>query len=303
MVKKILHGCKLPLVLFSFLIIFFFFTLRSSPQKPAVPSRSFTLSDEERRCLKEFFREILFDDRCAYTLFGTKPISSFCVQIPPSEEDKAWWKEYYAALSEEEKAKLVLVEPLYDFYANYHKWLEIKRRFPIRQYLFGTFSSRFRKDTKVVLFVNIEMALRTLLKFYDDFRRALGFDFDPFQVVFEVENDGSKFWNGVMDSHALQGILLGYGRDNAWFFEWNAKYEKIEGKMGDFVRSLPSLAVLQHFVPYPNPHHFMLPTFGNYGLYSHDNPLIEQYKKEREAIKALYQGRDEVDVALDWLTR
>lgn len=274
----------------------------TSQQKSPVPSHSFSLTDEERISLMEFFRDLLFDDAGAYTLFGTKPVSISFIEEHLTEQERAEWKAYYESLSEEEKSKTVIIKRRYDFSANFQKWKEIKHRFPIRQYLFGMF--RLDEKTELLFFVNIEMTIRTLLRYYEDFRRVLGFEFDPFQVVFEVENRDSAFWNKIAKhGHALIGIILGYGRDNAWFFEWEVKYKKAQNQMGDFIRSLPSTVYEMQNIDYPDPQHFILPIFGSYGLYPNDKQLFEQYKKEQKQIKALYRGRDEVDVALEWLTR
>jgi hypothetical protein len=300
--RKIACKWRLSLLIFLFLIFFLTLTLCTSPTKNVVPSRDFLITKEERAWLLEFFRDLLFDNDGAYTLFGTKPVSAFLIEEPSTEQELAEWKAYYESLSEEEKSKLGLRTKRYDFAANFLKWQEIKNRFPIRQYLFGTF--RLDDKTELVFFVNIEMAIRTLLKYYEDFRRVTGFEFDPFQVVFEVENRESPFWNKVvLHGHALAGIILGYGRDNGWFFEWEIKYRKEQNQMGSFVSSLPSKFYEETDIKYPDPQNFPLPIFKSFGLYSNDQQLVDQYKIEQKKIKALYKGQDEVDVALEWLTR
>jgi hypothetical protein len=47
----------------------------------------------------------------------------------------------------------------------------------------------------------------------------------------------------------------------------------------------------------------MLPIFRRYGFHLTDQALIEKYQNEHSRIKALYKGKDEVDLALSWLTR
>lgn len=260
---------------------------------------AFTLSEEEKVWLQEFFRDLLFNYPGAYTLFGTKPISTSCV-YHFTEEDKREIEEYNKNLSKEERSKMR--EKRYDYDANYEKWQKIKARFPIHQYLFGSFPSPYVDKVEVVLFVNVEETLRTLLNYYDDFRRVLGHDFDPIQVVFEVENKESEFWKLVIHHHSLQGILLGYGRDNAWFFEWELKHKDEKSQTGNFLSSLLVKVDEKGDIEKYTPQNFLLPIFRSYGLHS-NTQLIEQYKKERAYIKSLYNGRDEVDVALEWLTR
>lgn len=278
----------------------------TSSIKSAVPSNTFSISEEERIWLREFFHDLLFEDPGAYVLYGSKPMSWSCIQKALTDEEKIQMEMWYSSLINEEKAKYrVRKRDRYDFHANFQKWQKIKDRFPIKQYLFGIFPPRFGPDgPESLLFINVEMTLKTLLKYYEDFRRVLGFDFDPIQAVFDIENKESKFWNGVMQNDALIGILLGFGRDNAWFFEWQMQHEKEHNKIGSFVKSLPLISSEdeKNEIFCPNSQHFMLPIFNIYGLHS-NTKLIEQYKKEREWIKSLYRGRDQVDVTLEWLVR
>ena len=249
--------------------------------------------------LQEFFRDLLFKNPGAYTLFGTKPVStSFVYHL--TEEDKMEMEEYYKSLSKEELSKMH--KKRYDYNVNYEKWQKIKDRFPIHQYLFGAFPLPFDDKVEVVLFVNIEETLRTLLKYYEDFRRVLGHDFDPFLTIFEVENKDSEFWKTVMQHHALQGILLGFGRDNAWFFEWELKNKDEKSRIGKFLTSLSKQFIEDSDIKEYNPQDFLLPIFMIYGLHP-DAQLVKKYNDEREQIKALYKGKNEVDLALSWLSR
>jgi hypothetical protein len=225
---------SLLLLRFSLLVFSFFLTTCTSIQKPVVPAHTFSITDEERVWLREFFHDLLFDDLGAYVLYGTKPMSWSCLEDLPTEEEKARWKSYYESLPPEEKAKY-FTKRVYDFKGNFQKWEQIKHRFPIRQYLFGRFSNTTSEKVENLCFVNIEQAVRVLLANYADFRRVLGYDFDPLEAVFDIENRDSKFWNEVLQHHTLIGMLLGFGRDNSWFFEWTIQYENEPSKQGDFL--------------------------------------------------------------------
>lgn len=262
-------------------------------------SQEYNITQEEKVWLKEFFRDLLFNSPGAYTLYGAKPISiSNLTHL--TEANKQKLEEDYQLLSEEEKSNLILRR--YDFTTNYNKWEKIKDRFPIRQYLFGTFPSPYENSVELVLFVNVEMAVKTLLDHYEDFHRLLGFDFDPLEVVFEIENKASSFWNAILKNHVLLGILLGFGKNQSWFFEWNMKYKNAQDKIDSFIRSLPKKTVGEEYVDDYGPQHFSLPAFIEFGLYP-DQATVKQYEAAREKIKALYKGKDEVDLAIKWLTR
>ena len=288
-----------PFVLLLFCLLFPTCTHVQKPKESL--SQTLQLSIEEKNSLMEFFRDLLLYHGGAYTLYGTKPVTIALLQQSPSEEEETEWWSYYLSLPDEEKNKIQFYKPRYDFLANYKKWNEIKQRIPMRRYLFGKF--RLNDKAETICFVNIEMTLRILLDSYEDFRRGLGYDFDPFQAVFEVEDPNSIFWNKIIKQHALLGIILGFGQDNAWFFRWRMYYEDAQDKKGNFVRSLCSEFSQNDDIIYPDPQHFMLPLFRRFGLCRNDLLLIDQYKKEQQQIKSLYKNRDEVDVALEWLTK
>lgn len=287
-------------------ILILFFTIVALPfsscfhfEKTNSILEKYDVTQEEKIWLKEFFRDLLFESPGAYTLYGTKPMSMSCLDHFTREEKEKGY-EKYLSLSDDEKAKCIF--PRYDFTANYEKWEKIKDRFPITKYLIGVFPSPYEKRAELVLFVNIELMLKTLLNHYEDFRYLLGTDFDPLKAVFEVEDRNSQFWNDVLKQHTLLGILLGFGRSNSWFYMWDERCEQEQKKIKAFFQSLSVKRPEEKYIANYGPQNFLLPIFGHYGLHA-DEALIENYKKERTKIKALYRGRDEVDLALEWLTR
>src|SRR6185503_7412370 len=102
MVKKIQ---KFRLSSFFILLLIFSLSLSacSSKNKSEPSTSKFALTTEEKTWLKEFFRDLLFKHPGAFTLFGTKPISTCCLYQPLTEEEKEKQRAYYASLPEEQK--------------------------------------------------------------------------------------------------------------------------------------------------------------------------------------------------------
>ena len=78
---------------------------------------------------------------------------------------------------------------------NWGKWEKIRERFSCNRYLL------FKKphsDPKLayVYFVDILRLAATLQEHYELFSRETGMNFDPLQVVLEMEQ-GSEFWDEV----------------------------------------------------------------------------------------------------------
>lgn len=289
--------CSYILILF-FSTSFFLFSSCSYVDKPQSTMEKYHLTQEEYTFLKEFFQDLLFEEVGAYTLYGTKPMTDVCL-CRFTQEEKQEIYEQYLLLSDEEKTEFVF--PKYDSPASYKKWKEIKERFPITRYLTGDFPSPYDGTVDIFLFVNIELTIKTLLDHYEEFHRLLGFHFDPLAVVFEIENRNSKFWNAVLKQNVLVGILLGFGRYNAWCFMWDYVYEDTQNRVTSFLKSFSVKATGESYINNLGLEHLSLPIFMDYS--SDNDDLLKKYEKERSKIKDLYKGRDQVGLALEWLTR
>lgn len=57
------------------------------------------------------------------------------------------------------------------------------------------------------------------------------------QVVFEVENRDFSLWNKVLNHSGLLDILLGYGRENGWFFRCFAENREEPNQKAEFFAS------------------------------------------------------------------
>src|SRR3989304_241978 len=131
-VNVFVYKRKLSYLCIFLIILSLLFFQCSSHKSPAFPHK-FKLSDEERTFLKEFFRDLLFDNDGAYTLYGTKPMSMVLIQPSQTEEEEQEWQKYYDSLSPEEKSKISQRNKRYDLAANYQKWTAIKSRFLIHK--------------------------------------------------------------------------------------------------------------------------------------------------------------------------
>jgi hypothetical protein len=285
-------------IILVFVICFLVFAFWQSPK----PSH-YELTKQEKEVLTDFFDVFLLYEEGIYTLAGTKPVSISPLDRDFSQEKLEKWKEKYTTASKKKKQKLKPLNSYSTYTSNYREWEKIKQRLPIHQYLFGTFKLNSKYD--VLVFVNIENTIKVLIRHYEIFHRTLGYDFDPLKIVFEVQNEKSQFWNDIMThkyGHTLLGILLGFGVDNSYFFNWDTQYRESSSPIGEFIRGLPT-GFYEKNILKPNYKKFNLPLFRSYGLHPTDKKLIKHYEKERLRIKKLYKGKDAVEVTLNWLTR
>lgn len=264
------------------------FSACSSPHT----SSSVIGTKEERTWMEKFFKDVMLDNTAIYTLWGTKPMTDIHIHYHSKEEVQA----FFDGLSEEEKKTVIVIEN-YDLPENWVKWEQIRSRYPMKNYLF--FKKADPEDPKFarITLVNIKEMTFLLLRNYDIFKQETGVNFDPFQVVFEIEND-SEFWSAALNNSALIGMLYGFGLENSYSFKW--KYGKHPEICNTFCDSLKFKFSDENIMGNTSLSHFSLPIFASFS--SGKDLVIEKYESEREAIKKYYKGRDFLNLTLQKLT-
>lgn len=255
------------------------------------------MTKEEHQSLEGLFSHLLFQEGGVYTLFADKPISFDIISEIPSEE-----KEEFLST----QSSHIILQNSLNFKQNWETWERVKGHFQISRYLFVKRKSpAFSSYPEAIFLVNILATASILNKYYSLFKEVAGFDFEPIDIVFEIENNGSLFWEKVLNNHKLLGILLGFGKDNATLFEKLLKYEQRVGdkkqKKSFFFQSLaeqnPGSNSLSSFWDL----FFPLPSFSCYSE-SESIRLIKKYEKQRNRIRKIYKRKDLVNVSLKRLT-
>lgn len=168
-----------------------------------------------------------------------------------------------------------------------------------QRYLF--FKKPHPHDPKLafLFFVDVVKLAATLQEHYELFSRETNIDFDPMQVVFELEK-GSEFWDEVFDksinNFALVGVLFGYGVKNSFCFQWkwcpSSEFQQVADAMKPrFSNKSQEGKVKIERLP--------IPIFASF---FEDDEMIEKYNRERDRIKKIYLGQDFLDLTLTKLT-
>ncbi len=244
----------------------------------------------EKKELKTFFEYLLLREGGIYVLFGSKPIVHSGLCIISEENLKKNYKKIPSNLKAKNKTRKIKLNFKID------GWEKVQDRIKMRNYLLV-----FKKHEEVgmadVYFVNIANTIITLQKHYDTFKNKVGFDFDPLEAIFELKNDNSTFWTTVEKDLVLQGLIFGYGKTNAQFFEYWIKNDKTKKEIIEnlgFASSNDHLVDANIKVDYQN---FPLPVFRNLP----NDPTVKKYKNEREEIKKIFKHRNSLEITLEKL--
>lgn len=248
---------------------------------------SYCLSEVNHVWMNKFFRDFFLEDPAIYTLWGSKPMTQLAMHYFTEEDMQAWCDQ----MSEEERKSLVYVD--YDFTDNWKKWEKIESRFPLHKYILVKKPFPGEPKMEQIFFLDIAKTIQVIQENYESFKSVIGHDFDPVNIVPEIKNDTSEFWDTVLHHNATLGILFGYGPKNGWaYFNHSNSSEQKCLRFSEDCMQYAGTSTLDHF-PIP-----IFATFSEEGK----DEMIEKYKKEREEIRKIYSGKNFVDLTLEKLT-
>ena len=290
LVKKIISNRFNVWIIF-FSIVLFLVSCNKFQKKPS--SQLFKITPKERVWMNKFFNDLMIDEHGIYTLWGSKPLTLIIIDHYTEKERQ----EYYESLSASEKENGIIIEK-YDLPENWKKWEEICPRFPFKKYLL--FKSDLYDDphASFIFFVDIFKTALVIQENYETFKKAVGFDFNPLEVVLEMQQNNSKFWEKLKGSAVHWGLLYGFGPKNSWTFHW--KNFEHPSSCENFLQSFEgrfSNPPIKGKVKFALSN-LEIPSFISF---DENDEIIDQYKKQRLYIQNIYKGKDFLDATLEKL--
>lgn len=200
----------------------FLFSYKITEHNNSKKFNSYKLSDNEKESLDFFFRAA-FDDEFAYVLFGNKPIA-----ICGFNKINIW---------ENHKIKplYMIARSIYEAYKPYNQkikkgwntWKKRRKYFNSCNFIIKSEPNPSNDDYEYILIINKSLFLKTTDNFYEDFYRILGKTFDAQEMLRQCEKGANLLADLLRGHSALIGILLGYGRENAWNYYEREQLEKL----------------------------------------------------------------------------
>lgn len=271
-----------------FFIIFFLIICISCSKKESAYTAC--LTEEERSDLDYFFRFLMFYDSGAFVLFGSKPLcdSGFFPYVVAKENSP------------------FTRNPMHGWKA----WEKIKNHVHPNRYTLlmeqikKSVNGEIKDFVHFIFIDKVKVAL-LLAENYEIFRNYVGIDFHPLKVAFEAEEPNSEFWKKILSFNdgMTNGLLFGFGKRNALFYEWRWQLENEEGKLSEFFKTYSFRASISnldstHFGPW-TPETLFIP---GYVAFDGDETVI-RYEKERDTIKKIYKGQDFLELTLEELAK
>ena len=199
MLKKV--GKRALFVLVFFACLFFALQKTFETRRPNDVAKVLkSIPPEERENLEFFIRFLFQRSQFGYVLFGAKPMA-FEGYFEPSKSSALFQTLSYNNLKLRESCKT---------------WAKYQYLFPLKKYclLFADDEEGYRE----IVLIHKASFVNVVNQNIESFRQVLGSDVSGELLLKKIEK-GEKPWNEMIQNHdALTGILLGYGKRNAWLF-------------------------------------------------------------------------------------
>lgn len=252
-------------------LILLFFILFSSPcfGAPSLKERIKSIPLGDRQTIERLLHHLICDEQFAYTLFGSKPMA------------RASTHRSYQIYG------FIYPCPQCLLQSDWKIWERYQDLFPSQS--FALFSE-YNEGWLSIFLVNKDMIRKTIAKNLSIFQEKLASK-DNMEILLENLLTSRNMWKeGLNESHALIGILFGYGSLNATKFEdYHTTSLKFFLQGSSFVPPEPILYALP------------LPTFASFSD-SETAQLQQNYAQERAFILDHYAKGDFLEITLEQLS-
>lgn len=240
----------------------------------------------------------MIDGSGAFVLFGSKPLCDVGIPLHQMKPEKGYFKR--------------------DLTLGWKAWEKVKVHLPNNRFLMAAREMKMtpsypegypREKTaewvlKIITLIDAEKAALVLAENYEIFKECVGFDFHPFEIVFEIENRNSVFWNKIFDSgnSLTMGLLYGFGKRNALLYHWRDEFEGRRGKIRDCLKNAGCIP-FSMANPWPQIEKRGMAALDIPGFVSFEaDETLERYNQEKQKIQKLYRGKDLVEITLKRLS-
>ncbi len=288
LVQILLHSKRRCLVFAFLAVLYIFWVFREAELisvKIANPDENIWTLEIPRRDrdrLDYLFRKLIAEDCFGYTLLGNKPMSLGAYDKPFSSKQAVAL--YQSLLPENLRT-----------YLGWKTWEKYKSYFQSSNFSLWEEKNPWGEGSRLLVLVNKKNARKILRKEKTDFQKFLQIEELSLENLLEVK---PLLSDGLKNHDALIGMLLGYGRGNAWLFYhgqykdhhrlWgeNTKEDELNRKSFDG-KDLNTSLQYPSFVVDPDSEETRL--------------LREDFIQTRQKIIDYYQGKDFLEATLSLL--
>jgi hypothetical protein len=245
------------------------------------------LSPQEKQDLAFFIHEVTSSDQYSYALVGYKPMSLSNVIVEDSGDLPVFYREDFQ-------------KPRYQtLRRGYLAWEKYETLFPRKKHILINYPF-LGKGRREIALICPKLCKSLVLEHLADFRDILGKPYTSEEVFWILTHPEHRDFYSIMDRTRLVGILLGFGRNNAWL------YERYRGGKSRCIleRQLAEQDPLQMFSDeWPWPGAQLSPNFACDLSTDETQHLKKHYKEAKRVVWWTYFLRNNLEVTLALLTQ
>lgn len=245
------------------------------------------LSPQEKQDLSFFIGQVTSFDQYPHTLIGYKPMSTTNVIVENSEDLLDFCRE-------------ALKKPRHQMSRRgYLVWEKYQSLFPRKKHLLIDYSF-LGKGRKEIALICPEFCVATIQENLIDFRVILGKPCTSEEVFRILTNPEHEDFYTIIDHTRLVGILLGFGRNNAYLYEQH-RGGASRSVMWNRSSQQDPLQMFSNEWPWPGAQ--LSPDFSCDPTTEETQQLKKHYNKARKIVRWTYAFRNPLEVTLALLVQ
>ncbi|MBU6382689.1 MAG: hypothetical protein KGR16_00005 [Verrucomicrobia bacterium] len=254
----------------------------------AIREKLKALSPQEKRDLAFFIDDVIFFDQYPYTLVGYKPMSICNVIVEDSEDLLAALRETF----KKPRQQMLM--------RGYLAWKKYQSLFPSKTHVMIDYSlmGRGRRELAIIC---PQLCRLKIQEHLSDFQEILGkpcTSEEVFQILTHPEH--ADFYR-IVDHTRLVGILLGFGRNNAFLYEQHRGGPSRSAAWHSRRSRQDSMQMFSN--EWPRPGTLLGPDFACDPTTDETLQLKTHYNKARKIVRWSYFCRNNLEVTLALLER
>ncbi len=245
------------------------------------------LSPQEKQDLTFFIGQVISFDQYPYTLVGYKPMSISNVIVEDTEDLLPFCREAFKRPRHQKMMRGYLV------------WEKYQSLFPRKRHILIDYSF-MGKGRREIALISPKLCMTTIQEHLGDFQEILGRSCTSegaFEILTHPEHHD---FYALIDHTRLMGILLGFGRNNAYLYEQHQEGASrcVTEPQGSGQSPLPMFSN-----EWPWPGALLPPGFACDPTTEETRQLKRHYKKARRVVRWTYFLRNNLEVTLALLVQ
>ena len=266
MLRKVYH----LIILFVNLVNIFFLFPAFCVNKEIILKKIENLSLIEKNDLTDFFKFCFHSSSFGYTIFGQKPMSLDAIssEQPPIEDLEHTYRNWILWCYKKKEG--------------WDVWKKHFQDIPLNEFSFISYPFLKHPEVIHIAIINHKLFLNVVENHLTEFQKVLNQKLNPNEILNGYIKCDKEIFEPIKNHDGLLGMLLGYGKENAWKFMSNEELSpSIDPEIKNWDMS-----------------HILLPLFMVVKGSKETERVMKSFDNQRKKINELYEKENFLEIVL-----